>query len=121
MAEAYEDVEYSTIREIFRDYARRAKDRGYDFQLSQEEFTAIIKQICHYCGAEPRYVKNKGRRSKRGAFVNGIDRVNNKEGYIHGNILPCCSSCNFLKGKLELKEFYAKIETIYKRKIKNEN
>lgn len=82
-------------------YQRYCKDkRNWGFTLSEEEFIRIVTQMCYYCGeSEPK------------GFV-GIDRINNTEGYIQTNCVPCCQTCNFMKGKLSYTSFINKIRAI---------
>lgn len=44
--------------------------------------------------------------------VNGIDRVDNTQGYTLANAVPCCKRCNQLKSDMQLKEFLSQIERI---------
>lgn len=85
-------------------YRRGAYDRGHEFTLSDSEFDALTKDDCFYCGVEPRQV-NKGL-SKSGPYLyNGIDRLDNRKGYIAGNVVSCCGQCNRLKGSMSVDEF----------------
>lgn len=36
---------------------------------------------------------------------NGIDRKNNTLGYLPDNVVPCCKTCNWAKGKKSYEEF----------------
>lgn len=67
-----------------------AEMRGYPFELTLEEFKDISCRSCIYCGAEPT-------KDVYGLVCNGIDRLDNDKGYIIGNVVPCCGSCNFKK------------------------
>lgn len=50
------------------------------------------------------------------SFVyNGIDRVDNSVGYVLSNCVPCCSTCNRMKGTMSSEEFKEKIKLIYSR------
>ncbi len=45
----------------------------------------ITRATCHYCGGPlPDYGY-------------ALDRKDNKQGYILGNVVPCCESCNWIK------------------------
>lgn len=44
--------------------------------------------------------------------LNGIDRVDNTRGYEKGNVVPCCGTCNLLKGARTVDEFLAQIFAI---------
>jgi hypothetical protein len=34
---------------LFKNYKQRAKDRGYTFELTREQFKTLTKQNCNYC------------------------------------------------------------------------
>jgi len=112
MVKAYEDKELSTIKTHYSQYIRNAKRRNIEFNIGFEDFYDIVKQDCFYCGASPRFIKHPTARSKRFAYVNGMDRYDNKQGYFLYNVRPCCSSCNYLKGSLNGDEFLAKVKSI---------
>lgn len=44
-------------------------------------------------------------------LYNGIDRINNDNGYIAGNVVACCFPHNRMKGKLSQSKF---IELVFK-------
>lgn len=86
-----------------------AKSRGILFDISFSEIE-ILSKHCFYCGKNP-VVKNT-ENSKNGysyASGSGLDRFDNKKGYIVGNVVPCCSPCNLDKGTLSGKEYIAVI------------
>lgn len=90
----------------------RAELRQIEFQLSQEEFTRLIQQNCHYCGKPP----SSKFTTRNGSIVyTGIDRKHNDEDYIPGNCLPCCSHCNSMKLDLSYEDFIEKIRLLYYR------
>jgi hypothetical protein len=82
-------------RELFRRYRDSAVVSEREFTLSLEEFKSLIQQDCYYCGDKP----ERKYKSKRGVLIyyNGLDRVDNTQGYVFTNIVPCCRSCNFAK------------------------
>lgn len=47
-----------------------------------------------------------------GLFAHGIDRVDNSVGYTIENCVPCCTSCNFMKGKMTKDDFIEKVSQI---------
>lgn len=96
--------EHLTVTEKFHAYKSSAKVRKLDFQMTRERFKELIFSKCYYCGRVPYSEKKLYKRDKSGMSIegsimsNGIDRVNNDVGYIEGNMVPCCTECNFLKG-----------------------
>lgn len=75
-------------------YISSALTRKYPFDLSEEEFLHITSKNCYYCGDEPREYAN-------GIIQNGIDRVDNSEGYNIDNVIACCTKCNLMKGTFD--------------------
>jgi 5-methylcytosine-specific restriction endonuclease McrA len=67
----------------------RAQQCNYELSLSFEEAARLHQLPCSYCG---------GVLPDAGC---GIDRQDNRLGYTVANSVPCCSSCNRKKGRLE--------------------
>lgn len=82
----------------YHDYERSAKKRGYTFELSKETFSEIISHPCEYCGGIDRI---------------GVDRVDNTNGYIEGNVVACCNICNRAKDVMTKEEFLEWISRVY--------
>jgi len=60
----------------------------------------MVKKRCHYCKTKPMSTTktiNQHGHNKGHFLYNGIDRVDNKLGYILGNCVPCCKQCNYAK------------------------
>lgn len=109
--------ELSCINDIYHNYksgTRRGRDRVIEFDLSQNHFAALIKDSCKYCDAPPSNVK---RRKKTGHEFkySGIDRKNNDAGYVEGNVVACCWTCNRMKGNMTYDEFIAHVARINQR------
>lgn len=88
---------------IFNRYKNDAnrRYRNYEFNLTFEQFSELINKECHYCPTYP---------------SRGVDRVDNKQGYILENCVSCCHRCNEMKMNKSLEEFYSHIEKIYHKK-----
>lgn len=102
---------------LFNNYRKKAIKRGFEFNLSPDQFRDITTKSCHYCGKQPSQRINGGGRAVigSGAYIyNGIDRKNNKEGYVLNNSLPCCGDCNYMKASMEYDEFISHILSIMK-------
>ena len=97
-------------------YIKSAVKRGIEWRLSPEEFLKIIKQNCTYCRAEPRIYE--GKFSKKGktlkTSMNGIDRTNSSLGYVDGNVVPCCGTCNKMKMAMDESAFKIQVLKIAK-------
>ena len=83
---------------VFKKYVQSAGRRDIQFCLTQDMFSLLIHQSCHYCGACP---------------VSGLDRLNPSNGYTKDNVVPCCSKCNYAKASLGYNEFLEHIEQIH--------
>lgn len=102
------DRQHNYKREAFHNkhvawnhYIKGAKRRGLDFTLLKIHFESLLIQPCFYCGHD---VANQ---------INGIDRVDNQKGYIEENVVPCCETCNVLKGSQHPQEFIDKMQAIH--------
>lgn len=85
----------AAVRKVMREYQNSAKVDGRPFLLDENDFARLLVQSCFYCGAAPsRLVELRSRISH---LVGGIDRIDNRRGYIQGNVVPCCHSCNLRK------------------------
>lgn len=78
-------------------YRLRAKKQGLSFDLTQERFRDIITRDCHYCGSPPQSVEKPNTSYGQDFLHNGIDRQDSARGYIEGNCVPCCGTCNYMK------------------------
>lgn len=106
---------------LYRHYAGEALRRGLNWELSHEQFREITSQSCEYCGIAPSSLSqplNKKRMSEDGVrhatyIYNGVDRVDNEDGYLVKNCVPCCSTCNFAKREMSKSDFLLWIKRIY--------
>ena len=73
----------------YKSYSKNANTRNIQFLLSEEEFKEIVAEPCYLCGL-------KG--------SSGIDRFNNKIGYLKENCRACCGHCNLLKKDLQYED-----------------
>ena len=81
------------IGDKFDSYKDRSKRKGTKFTLTFQQFDVLVKSDCHYCKIP---VRDKPM---------GIDRVDNKIGYILSNSVPCCWTCNRAKSDMSYKNF----------------
>lgn len=70
------------VHNIYKDYQRRAEKKGIHFTIPEFVFRLILQLRCYYC------------KHKVDGTTVGIDRINNSEGYVSGNCVPCCWDCN---------------------------
>ncbi len=106
------------LKRLFATYQRTAEDKGREFALTPEEFYALISSSCRYCGIAPStrhpLVLTSGQPYPGEPLLyNGIDRVDNGQGYVLDNCVPSCETCNKAKRKMEVGEFLAWAEQAY--------
>lgn len=104
-----------TIEELlYKRYRTSAKIRSLKFDVSLKKFTNLIKRNCYYCGSPPATIFK--RRLDQMAY-NGLDRKDNKKGYLTNNITTCCKECNLIKGSINYIEFINWINRLKRHKI----
>jgi len=106
---------HSGFNKLFSTYRYAAKARSLSFELTAEEFKSIVISKCTYCGVEPSRVTygSRGSKKEHGKFIsNGVDRVDNTQGYTIANCVPACSICNIAKSDLTQEEFLNWLERI---------
>jgi hypothetical protein len=91
----------------FNYFKNNNKKRDLEIAFSKEEFEALCRAHCTYCGHEPATKMHVGK-----AFRNGIDRVDNEKGYSVDNCVTCCSICNNAKRCLTIEQFREWIQRI---------
>jgi hypothetical protein len=88
-------LRYRTDREYrLKRYKIAARSTGKAWELTDEEVFSFFDSLCHYCGDPPQE-------------LNGMDRKNSAEGYVKGNVVPCCTYCNYLKRETNYDDFVA--------------
>lgn len=105
------------LNEIRNQYRGHAKKLKLNYLLTQEEFEALIKAPCHYCGVEysnVRQIKNLTTIEREFRY-NGIDRKDSALAYQTDNCVSCCSTCNYAKRKLSYDGFIALTKRISAR------
>lgn len=86
----------------FCSYKIQARARKLEFDIPREEFNKIVTMRCVYCNAAP---SNFSAVKDGRTFINGIDRIDNRLGYVRGNIVPCCFNCNWAKRDMRASEY----------------
>jgi hypothetical protein len=108
-----------TLRGRFAQLLRSAKRNSRTINLTFGDYTALVQSgVCYYCGSN---LPNSG---------HGVDRLDHREGYVTGNVVPCCgfkngrrgNSCNTRKGCLEGAGFtYPRTVELLKELLEVEN
>lgn len=99
----------SAFNTLLRDYKRRACERGYTFELTDEQFRCFTKQHCHYCGVPP----TQTIKCNTSEYTyNGVDRVDSTKSYTINNCVPCCGVCNTMKMDMDYNTFIQQCKRI---------
>lgn len=104
----------ATVSSLYAACRTSARTKGFDMTLTRPEIAELIFEPCHYCGKEPELIRKVGAGVwvRDGVAANGIDRKDSSLGYVQGNVLPCCSDCNYLKSGRSYEDFVAKVRAI---------
>jgi hypothetical protein len=88
----------------FKTILTSAKQRGIDVNTDDIINMQIKLSLeCEYCGFVPHDDES----------LNGLDRVNSDLGYTSINTVPCCASCNAMKGPLDTDVFITNVRNVY--------
>jgi hypothetical protein len=98
------------INIILSSYKNRARKKQLEFLLSHSKFESLIKSPCYYCGIEDSNLQKDGPHNFK---YNGIDRVDNSQGYIETNVVTCCKKCNIAKSTMGQDEFINFIKRVF--------
>lgn len=101
-------TEETVLLNIYKMYIKNAELRNLEFNLTYEEFKLIIFNTCYYCGNTGEFYSKTYSKTHNIKRV-GVDRVDNTKGYTVENSIPCCKTCNIMKGSLTYKEFTEKL------------
>lgn len=97
--------EEAPLKRHYDNYRRAAIRRGYEFNLTFEEFKDIVLQKCNYCGEKDSIQLWNSGQKHYSIWANGVDRVDNNTGYTTDNCVCACKVCNNAKGTLTTEEF----------------
>lgn len=93
-------IQYQDMKEMastsyknsIRNYKASAKQKGLVYAIPELEMRLMTESPCHYCGTQ----YNDGTRFDYQLM--GLDRIDKNEGYTKENVIPCCKTCNMMKG-----------------------
>lgn len=77
----------------YRACLQGAMRREFDFRLTVAQAFELSQSPCCYC-------ERKGVNKVLDFSYVGLDRIDNSKGYTFDNVLPCCKTCNAMKGKM---------------------
>lgn len=101
----------SMRKRILATYKIEAMKRNHSWELPEEIFFQLIKEDCHYCGQVPMNVARAVGANGEYCY-NGIDRVDNQQGYVVTNVVPCCAICNRAKKGMTYRAYQAWLSRI---------
>lgn len=76
----------------FKKSVHVSKRRKLEWEISLEDFEMLCPLPCYYCN-------NKLEDRTKSTYC-ALDRKDNSKGYCLDNILPCCATCNYLRGDI---------------------
>jgi 5-methylcytosine-specific restriction endonuclease McrA len=100
-------------RQLYRSVSRARPGKRREWSLSIEQFKEIVTGPCRYCGTPPSRPTHVG-----GEMRHGIDRVDNARDYEPGNCVPCCTTCNLMKGDRTVAEFIEHVGRIHSHYVR---
>lgn len=107
----------SAERRMILKYQHGARKRGLSFELTHDEFVALIVGPCNYCGSIETQTTCIYRDNDPNFTLkhNGVDRIDSNNGYISGNCVSCCGACNRAKGDMTMSAFKSHVLAIASR------
>lgn len=99
---------------LMHQYRQGAHARNLNFNLTTEEFKALVTTECYYCGALPteRVLRREAHYSYS-LICNGVDRPDVSRGYEPDNCVSACTICNKIKMALTPAEFRDWLQRAY--------
>jgi hypothetical protein len=98
-----------SIHARFLNSKTEAKHTKRLWTLSEEQYSIVAIQRCHYCN---RLSATTG---------SGLDRIDNNRGYELGNVLPCCGECNRLRSNVyTVEETRAMVQALLKFRVEKD-
>lgn len=84
-----------SLKGRYRGLKYRCSKKGIKLTLSLEDFSDLVDgKSCTYCNNPINHT-----------YGSGLDRKDNSKGYTKSNAVPCCATCNSIKGdKLSYEE-----------------
>lgn len=103
----YDKERKANIVSHYNEYIRSSIKRNLQFTIDIDNFDRLVNSHCYYCNT---YDESK---------VIGLDRVDSSKHYTLENVVPCCGTCNMMKGNLSKEDFLNRISQIYSNLIEH--
>ena len=85
------------VAKKFLSVRTNAEQRGLDFDLSLRDVRRLLsRKTCYYTGKRMTTARGEPEEATRPDKLT-FDRVDNKLGYVKGNVVACCHAANQLK------------------------
>jgi|SRR5882672_1215898 len=91
------------------------------FALTVEECLTLFMGDCRYCGAAPFNKFSTVTGTYDDFRYSGIDRLNANLGYVTGNCVSCCATCNYAKQSMSEDIFLTWIAQVYVHAVQHTN
>ena len=91
----------SAFNRVLDSYRSNARRKNLLFSLSVAMVKKLFGGVCFYCGDIPSRIQET---VGQHLVYNGIDRLDNSQGYTETNSVSCCTKCNYIKNKMSLPE-----------------
>lgn len=110
----------ATLQYLYLAFCNRVRSLG-DVPMAHDAWSDIVHRPCVYCGEMDMHQlapsrcrgANKVQRLEASVVqVNGIDRIDPTQGYVHSNMIPCCWACNQMKSDMPQAAFLQHMHTI---------
>lgn len=113
----FDDREYAICRNLYSEYRKSARVRGYEFDIDFSLFKKLVlSNTCYYCGSNEKRQRKDEISNFELSYI-GIDRLINSIGYTKDNVVSCCTTCNYMKKDMDVDVFLKLIDNIYKNRI----
>jgi hypothetical protein len=86
---AYYQKKARNLVNRFSNAKSRSKTSGHCWRISKKLYLKLLQNPCFYCGV-----------SLSSETGSGLDRIDNKKGYLSDNVLPCCWWCNRVRSNV---------------------
>jgi len=100
----------TSIKRRYKQLTQKARRFKKRLSISIDLYTQLVSiNQCYYCNGplEP-------------TTGHSLDRIDNAKGYLRENVVPCCGSCNLLRGSLLTPEETRDIVSYLKKKRKTD-
>lgn len=92
---------FSKVTQKAQNYVRRCIYKKIPLGITTQDMICLFLKKCFYCDLQGTMMAPIG-----------IDRLDSERGYVVGNVVSCCSTCNYMKNTLGLVEFLRQVNRI---------